>query len=157
MVVSNSSPLIYLAALSDFVLLRQLFGELAIPPGVYDEVVTNGGAHPVVQAVRQSLGVWVHVRQLVKPHRSRSLMLQEGIHAGEAEAILLAQELNADALLMDDRGGVESAGRAALHVVRTAGIYMLAKDEGLIGAVAPKLDALRTLGFTFMTRTTNSF
>ena len=74
-------------------------------------------------------------------------MQQEGIHAGEAEAILLAQELNADTLLMDDRSGVESALRAALHVVRTAGIYMLAKDEGLIGAVGPKLDALRKLGF----------
>ena len=60
---------------------------------------------------------------------------------------MLAQDLNADTLLMDDWSGVESARRAALHAVRTAGIYMLAKDDGLIDAVAPKLDALRKLGF----------
>jgi predicted nucleic acid-binding protein len=147
LVVSNSSPLIYLAALSDFVLLRQLFEELAIPPAVYDEVVTNGGSHPVVKAVRQNLGVWIHVRQLVKPQRSGPLMKQEGIHAGEAEAILLAQDVNADTLLMYDRSGVGCARSAALHVVRTAGIYMLAKDDGLIDAVTPKLNALRGLGF----------
>ena len=34
-VVANSSPLIYLAALSDFHFLRNLFGPIAIQPAVY--------------------------------------------------------------------------------------------------------------------------
>src|SRR5439155_2560924 len=141
------SPLIYLAALSDFGLLPALFGEISIPGAVYDEIVTNGGAHPVERAVRQNLGVWMHVQDLVQPHRRQSLMQQARIHGGETEAILLAQELNADILLMDDRAGVECARDAAINVVRTAGIYMLAKDDELIAAVAPKLDALRRIGF----------
>lgn len=157
MVVSNSTPLIYLAALSDFPLLRKMFGTLAIPPAVFDEIVTNGGAHPVVQAVRQSLGVWVDTLQIANPHRSRSLMQQEGIHAGEAVAILLAQDLNADTLLMDDWSGVESARRAALNVVRTAGIYMLAKDDGLIDAVARSSMRCGNVGFAFVILTTSSF
>ena len=60
---------------------------------------------------------------------------------------MLAQELHADALLMDDWEGVKCARAAGLNVVRTAGVYLLAKDDGLILSVAPKLDALRRVGF----------
>ena len=55
-VVSDSSPLNYLALLSDFDLLHQIYGSLVIPPAVYDEVVTKGSAYPVEKAVRAALG-----------------------------------------------------------------------------------------------------
>ena len=42
MVASNSSPLVYLAALGDFELLRHLFGKIAIPQTVFEEVVVGG-------------------------------------------------------------------------------------------------------------------
>jgi predicted nucleic acid-binding protein len=41
-VVADSSPLIYLAALSDFYFLKELFGSVLIPPAVYREVVRQG-------------------------------------------------------------------------------------------------------------------
>jgi hypothetical protein len=47
LVISNSSPLVYLAALGDFELLRKLFVEIAIPPAVFDEVVVRGSGFPV--------------------------------------------------------------------------------------------------------------
>jgi len=49
-VVSNSSPLIYLAALGDFELLRRLFGEIHIPPAVWAEIVEQGEGFPVQSA-----------------------------------------------------------------------------------------------------------
>jgi predicted nucleic acid-binding protein len=36
-VVVNSTPLIYLAAIGRFELLRSLFGQIIIPMGVFDE------------------------------------------------------------------------------------------------------------------------
>jgi len=96
-VVSESSPLVYLAALGDFWLLRTLFGSVTIPPAVYDEVVTRGGRFPVSQAVRAALGDWRRVQGAARvEHR---WLLQEG----ETEAIALAQEVSARALLLDDR------------------------------------------------------
>jgi predicted nucleic acid-binding protein len=39
LVVSNSSPFVYLAALGDFELLHGLFGNIATPQSVFEEVV----------------------------------------------------------------------------------------------------------------------
>jgi predicted nucleic acid-binding protein len=41
-VFSNSSPLVYLAALGDFDFLPQLFDRIAIPQAVFEEVVVGG-------------------------------------------------------------------------------------------------------------------
>ena len=62
--VSNSTPLIYLAALADFDLLRALFDRILIPPAVYEEVVVNGAGYPVGSAVRQALDNWIMVQPL---------------------------------------------------------------------------------------------
>ncbi len=40
--VSNSTPLIYLAAIGRFGLLQALYGRISIPLAVFDEVVTQG-------------------------------------------------------------------------------------------------------------------
>lgn len=48
---------------------------------------------------------------------------------------------------MDDGDAVRIASNLGLNVIRTPGIYRLAKQKGLIGAVGPKLDDLRSAGF----------
>jgi hypothetical protein len=58
-VVSDSSPLNYLALFSDFDLLRRMYGTLVIPPAVYREVVESGVAYPVATAVQMALGKWI--------------------------------------------------------------------------------------------------
>ena len=46
MVVSNSSPLIALAAIGRLELLKSLFGEIVIPQAVVEEVVVQGQGEP---------------------------------------------------------------------------------------------------------------
>lgn len=55
MVVSNSSPLVYLAALEDFDLLPRLFGQIAVPKAVFEEVVIGGAGLPVADAKRDGI------------------------------------------------------------------------------------------------------
>jgi predicted nucleic acid-binding protein len=42
---------VYLAALGDFELLRHLFGKIAIPQAVFEEVAVGGARLPVAHSV----------------------------------------------------------------------------------------------------------
>jgi uncharacterized protein len=146
LVVSDTSPLTYLAALNDFSLLRKLFDEIAIPPAVFEEVAIGGARFPAAKLVSEALGNWMYVRDLTDPSKSRTFQ-SSGLDRGESEALALAVELHSEALLLDDQDAVERARADNLNVIRTAGVYRLAKQRRLIAAVAPKLDDLRSAGF----------
>jgi predicted nucleic acid-binding protein len=62
---------------------------------------------------------------------------------GEQEAILLAEELRADLLLMDDQEGRQEAERRALRVTGTLGVLERAAERGLLDlpAVLARLQA----------------
>src|SRR6185436_9765540 len=67
---------------------------------------------------------------------------------GEAEAIVLAGELHADYLLMDEAAGRAVAIRCGLRVIGLLGLLLRAKERGMIAAVTPLLDTLeREAGF----------
>lgn len=146
MVVSNTSPLVYLAALGDFELLGELFGQIVIPRAVHYEIAVGGMNLPVARAVAAANTVWLSVADVTNMSEVERLR-QTGLHLGESEAIVLATELSSPALLMDDSDGVRAATASGANVIRTPGIYRLAKDRHLVPAVGPKLDSLRRAGF----------
>ena len=146
-VVSDSSPLNYLALLSDFDLLRQIYGTLVIPPAVHREVVEKGALYPVGKAVRAALGEWISVAGATDPKETLALRREYRLDLGESEAILVAEMLGKPPLLMDERRGVRCARLRGLTVIRTPLIYADAKILGLISTVREKLDELRTYGF----------
>ncbi len=88
--VSNTTPLIGLATIQRFDLLRDLFGEIFIPQAVYDEAVVKGreegGARQEV-----SNATWIRLVR-VKDRRAVEVLLDE-MDLGEAETIVLAREL----------------------------------------------------------------
>jgi predicted nucleic acid-binding protein len=65
---------------------------------------------------------------------------------GERDAILVALELKADLLLMDDREGVEEAVRLGLVVTGTLGVLDRAAEKGLVD-LADTFRRLRTTNF----------
>ena len=89
---------------------------------------------------------WMSQRAIENTSRA-GLLRDDGLHLGEAEAIVLAGESSAGALLMDDGDGVKAGRTDGANVIRTPGIYRLAKHHRLIAAVRPKLDDLRNAGF----------
>ena len=67
---------------------------------------------------------------------------------GEAEAMILAAEVKADAILMDESAGRAVARRRGLLPVGVLGILLRAKQRTLIGPLSPLLDRLQSeLGF----------
>jgi predicted nucleic acid-binding protein len=151
-VVSNSSPLIYVAALGDFDLLPRLFGEIHIPSAVWKEIVEQGAGFPVQAAALQAVTeTWLRVTPLRRPVEPIHLQGRR-LHLGETEVIRLAEQLPADALLLDDRDAVIHARTQGFRVAPTIAIYIEAKRKGMIGSIKEKVDQLRIAGFRLTER-----
>jgi predicted nucleic acid-binding protein len=69
------------------------------------------------------------------------------LDAGEAAAILLAQETACRFLLIDERRGRAIARRRGIPVVGVAGVLLAAKRRGLPASVEPVLTALAHGGY----------
>ncbi len=74
--------------------------------------------------------------------RIEQLLQTPGLDRAECAAIALAQELNADRLLMDERAGRRLAQQLGLPVIGTIGILLLAKRLGILNEIAPLLNDL---------------
>lgn len=124
-VVSDTSPLHYLILCGAEGILPKLFQHVVIPPMVFREL-QQPNTPPPVKAWAASLPPWAAVR---KP---TSVNLTRGVDAGEREAICLAQEINAAALLMDDRAGRLAAQQCGVTVIGTVGLLEQAAVRGLV-------------------------
>ena len=143
-VVSNTSPIFYLSTIGQLDLLRQLYSKIVIPTAVLNEI-TNVGNTDVSAAIVPNLS-WIQTRPVVDEEFVNSL--RATLDLGEAEAIALAVELNADRLLIDERLGRVIAVRSGLQVTGVLGILIAAKRRNLIQDVKPMLDALiQQVGF----------
>ena len=74
-------------------------------------------------------------------------VLQLLLDEGEAEAIVLALEANANLVPLDDREVRLQAKRLGLKVTGTLGILLRAKKLGLIESLKEELNKLKETGF----------
>ena len=79
----------------------------------------------------------INTQQVKAPRES-----QEHIDLDEVEAIILALELKADLLLMDERRGQALASSYGLSLTGLLGVLVQAKKTGLIPAVKPLIEQL---------------
>ena len=133
-VVANTTPLIALADVGQLELLHQLYGEILIPSAVLSEVLSEPAKTQVHTAD------WIKVID-IQNLTSKSLFSAR-LHLGEIEVILLAQEQEADLVLMDDNAAKKTAKFLGLNVTGTLGILIRSKKEGLITAVKPIMENL---------------
>jgi predicted nucleic acid-binding protein len=124
-VVSDTSPLHYLILCGAETILPRLFRQVVIPPTVFREL-QQPNTPPHVRQWAHSLPTWIAVQT------PKTLNLALDVDAGELEAICLAQEIKADAVLMDDRAGRNAAIHCGLAVVGTIGLLEQAAARELI-------------------------
>jgi uncharacterized protein len=144
-IVANTTPLIGLASIQRFDLLQKLFSELHIAQAVYDEAVITGreegGAKHEV-----STSTWIKTVS-VQDRLAVQVLLDE-MDLGEAETIVLASELRADWVLMDEKKGRRKLTELGIKKVGTLGILLKAKQTGLLSAIRSDVEQLRQKGFS---------
>ena len=131
-IVSDSSPLIALAKIGKLDVLSRVI----IPKAVFDEITK-----PEKEYVKE-LCEWSKDKIVEVKNRKAVEYLELMIGRGESETIVLAEEINADAVLIDDLKARKIAKLRELNVIGTIGILLNAKDKGLISEVKPLLEAL---------------
>jgi predicted nucleic acid-binding protein len=121
-VVSDTSPLNYLVLIGQADVLPILFKRVVAPPAVRAELCQSGSP----QAVANSAATPPACLEIVAP-----LVVDASLPLGlgEAEAIAIAQELNADRLLLDERKASVVARRLGLAVTGTLGVLSLAAEK----------------------------
>ena len=98
-VVSDTSPLNYLVLMGAIDVLPKLFGEVYVPLAVIQELQHPRTPEPVKQWA-QSPPEWLRIRE-----PSAETSNAAGLDPGEAQAIALAIEIHADAVLIDEKLG----------------------------------------------------
>ena len=143
-VVSNSTPLIALAKISRFQLLKELFIEINIPKAVYDEVVTSGKGRSGYAELKDA--DWIQCHQV--HNHDLVAFLKISLDAGESEAIALAREISADLLLIDDGDGRRVAESVGIVITGTIGL-LLRYYRGTPKEFKDALDDLQAQGVPF--------
>lgn len=129
-VVSDTTPVISLMKAGQLELMRQLFGVVYIPEAVYRELTDNEAFSEEVKMVQECEFLYM---QKVDNEKSVAILQNfTGLDAGESEAIILADEMNSDVLLMDERKGRQVAKKLGIRITGTIGILTQAFDEGIL-------------------------
>lgn len=132
-IVSNSSPLIALAKIGMLDIIKY---DIVIPKAVFDEIT-----RPNRQYAKE-LYKWGRDKTIEVKNKKAVEYLVLIINRGEAETIALAEELNADAVLIDDLKARKIAKLRGLNIIGTIGVLLDAKEKGIIGELKPLLDML---------------
>jgi predicted nucleic acid-binding protein len=116
-VIADTSPLNYLVLIGQADVLPRLFGEVLIPPTVFEELRDSETPEPV-RAWIEELPPWLHVQ----PLRSEPDTGLRYLDRGEQEAIALAEEMKADQVLLDEMEARREAARRNLPFIGTLGV-----------------------------------
>jgi uncharacterized protein len=136
--VSNTSPISNLLRVGAVDLLFKLFEEVWIPPAVAYELLRFHAELPP------------RLRILAPTDTGRVQQLRDQLDDGEAEAIVLADELGTDWLIIDEKPGRRVARAEGIPLLGVAGLLLKAKQQRVITAVAPYLDELEQVAGFFL-------
>lgn len=152
-IVSDSTPLIYLAKIGRLNLLRGVFEKIYIPEAVFNEAVTQGKELNMSDAfiIEKAVGIWI-IKEQVEPKvdaEFRFLDTNTKLGSGEKEALKLCKQLNAVYFIADDREARRVSRILNIKPIGTCGILVQVFRQASIteGEALQILDDLVKVGF----------
>lgn len=139
-VVCNTTPLLSLLKIGHLHLLERLYIAIIVPEGVWLEIEAGRKGHFYTDL---SALPWVKIRAV---QHAASVNYLTDLDRGEAEVLVLAREIEADLVIIDERLGRKYAAHFNLPLTGTLGILLRAKQAGHISRVKPLLQLLREQG-----------
>jgi predicted nucleic acid-binding protein len=141
-VIADTTPLNHLVLIDQVSLLKALYVRVIIPNAVLSELQDRATPAKVKDWVTNRPD-WLEVKHAVAlPDPSLA-----NLDAGERDAIILAEDLKADVLLIDDLGGRKEAARRNLNVAGTLTVLYVGAGRGLVEDFPETLNQLLATGF----------
>ena len=130
LIISDTTPIISLIKADKLYLLEKMFGNVIIPKAVYDELTVNEKYGKEIAELKEA--IFIKVGKVENNASVNILRNVTGLDAGESEAIVMAEEKDADLLLMDEHKGRQVAKKLGIRITGTIGILLQAFDEGML-------------------------
>jgi len=127
-VIADTSPINYLILIGEVHVLHQLYETVILPQTVVAELQHEATAQMVQQWIAQRPN-WLRIAQPSAQTVDREL---ERLGPGERDAILLAQELRADRIVIDELTARKMAASRSLEVIGTVGVLEEAAVRDLV-------------------------
>lgn len=138
--ILDSSCIIILSQIERMDILKMLFSEISIPKAVFDEYMVKASAEDKKRL--KEIGI-----KIVDVKDTLAVMtMQTNLGKGESECVVLAKEIDADFVVLDDKYARKVAELLGLNVVGTLGIVVTAHKKGKIEA-KPIIDKMRKKSF----------
>lgn len=129
-IVSDTTPLISLMKIDRLDLLQQLFGEVHIPSAVFEELVSNSRFPNESRQIREC--IFIKKVNVTAVHSVDLLRRSTGLDAGESEAIVLSDSMDASLLLIDEAKGRQIAMQMGIQIMGTIGVLLVAHKDNIL-------------------------
>jgi predicted nucleic acid-binding protein len=126
-VVSDTSSICYLLLINQIEILQVLYNVVTIPQAVADEL-SSSESPPVVKNWITQPPDWLRIQA---SETLQSIELEK-LDLGEREAILLAEKLKAELVILDDKAARRIALERGLRIIRLLGILKDAARASLL-------------------------
>jgi predicted nucleic acid-binding protein len=139
--VLDASPLCYLILIGEINLLPQIFSKIVVPQAVILEL-RHEDAPAAVRHWAIQLPAWVNAHDTPEAILSGMEKLQQG----ERAAILVAESIEADIIVIDEKAARQIASQRGLAVTGVLGVIGEAASLGLVD-LTQAIDRLRKTSF----------
>lgn len=140
-VVSDTSPICYLLLISQIDILQTLYQSVTIPQTVADELRATESPPLVKRWITQPPD-WLQIQSIGTPQEIELGKLDPG----EREAILLAEQLKANLVILDDKAARQIATERGLKIIGLLGILKDAARSDLLD-LKTTFEQLQEVGF----------
>ena len=135
-VVSDTSCLIVLSKIGKLDILRKLYSEIIITPEIANEF-------------GDELPTWISEISVTDVQKQKILEIE--VDRGEASAIALSIEINADLIIVDDFKARKVSKHLGLTITGTLGVLVKARNSDLFPSIKPVIEDLNNTNFRVST------
>lgn len=140
-VVADTSPINYLVLIGHIDILPRIYREIVVPESVLEEL-RDPESPATVREWLSARPEWLNVDSRI----FQADILLDRLDRGERDAILLAEAIGAERIIMDDLEGRRAAENRSLAVIGTLGILAEASRRKLLD-LPHALASLQTTNF----------